>query len=160
MDCHNRPTHAFEMPERAVDKAITEGRVSVKLPFIKKKAVELLRADYSDRRTAASQITARVNDFYRTTYPEVYRSQRAQVELAAEQVKAIYLRNVFPEMKITWGTYPNNIGHSDFLGCWRCHGGSHVSADGKMISPDCTACHTILAMDDPNPQVLTNLGLK
>ena len=160
MDCHNRPTHAFEMPERAVDRAITEGRVSVKLPFIKKKAVELLRADYSDRRTAASQITARVNDFYRTTYPEVYRSQRAQVELAAEQVKAIYLRNVFPEMKITWGTYPNNIGHSDFLGCWRCHGGSHVSADGKMISPDCTACHTILAMDDPNPQVLTNLGLK
>jgi hypothetical protein len=23
-------------------------------------------------------------------------------------------------MKLTWGTHPNNIGHDDFLGCFRC----------------------------------------
>jgi nitrate/TMAO reductase-like tetraheme cytochrome c subunit len=160
MDCHNRPTHAFQMPERAVDEAITAGRISRQLPFVKKKSVELLRADYPDRGVAAARITAGLADYYRTSYPEVYRTHRPLVELAAEQVKAIYLRNVFPEMKVTWGTYPNNLGHADFLGCFRCHGGSHVSADGKMISPDCTSCHTILAMEDPNPKVLTDLGLQ
>lgn len=160
MDCHNRPTHAFELPERAVDNAINQGRISRELPFIKRKAVELLRADYPDRATAAARITAGVTDYYRETYPDIYRAHRPRIALAAEAVRDIYLRNVFPEMKVTWGTYPNNIGHMDFLGCFRCHAGSHASADGRMISFDCSACHTILAMEDPNPAVLTELGLR
>src|SRR5262245_8264811 len=53
MDCHNRPTHTFEMPERAVDRAMAEGSISPALPFAKKKAVELLKAEYPDRETAA-----------------------------------------------------------------------------------------------------------
>ena len=77
-----------------------------------------------------------------------------------DQVQRIYLRNVFPNMKVFWGTYPNNIGHEDFLGCFRCHDSNHVSQDGRMISQDCNACHTILAMEDPNPKVLQDLGLK
>jgi hypothetical protein len=160
MDCHNRPTHAFHMPERAVDRALEEGRISRDLPFIKKKAVELLRAEYLDRQTAAQRIAASLTEFYRAGYPETYRQHRALVETAAQQVQAIYLRNVFPEMKITWGTYPNNIGHSDFLGCFRCHDGNHTAADGRTISADCNACHTILAMEDPNPKVLSDLGVR
>ena len=46
MDCHNRPTHAFELPERAVDRAMSVGEISASLPYIKKKAVELLKATY------------------------------------------------------------------------------------------------------------------
>ncbi len=42
VDCHNRPTHAFDLPENAVDKQISLGRISPELPFVKKKAVELL----------------------------------------------------------------------------------------------------------------------
>lgn len=160
MDCHNRPTHAFQMPERAVDQQISEGRISPLLPFIKKKAVELLRAEYPDRETARSKILAALNEFYRTNYANVYREHRALVETSGEQVAAIYLRNIFPEMRITWGTHPNNLGHEDFLGCFRCHDGNHASADGRMITNDCNACHTILAMEDPNPKVLTDLGMK
>jgi len=160
MDCHNRPSHAFQMPERAVDEAMATNRISPELPFAKKKSVELLRATYPDRGTAARKIPASFAEYYRTTYPQEYQTHRALVESSGQQVAEIYLRNVFPNMKITWGTYPNNIGHEDFLGCFRCHDGSHKSADGKLISDDCEACHTVLAQEESDPKVLADLGLK
>ena len=160
MDCHNRPTHAFQMPDGAVDQAMNEGRISPDLPFIKKKAVEALKAEYPDRSTGAAAIASGINAFYRTSYPDVYAQHRAQVETAAQQVQAIYLRNIFPEMKITWGTYPNNIGHADFLGCFRCHDGGHTSADGQTIPNDCSTCHNILAMEESNPKILNDLEVK
>jgi len=160
VDCHNMPTHAFRLPERAVDQAINERRISREIPYIKKKAVELLRADYPDRETATRRITEGITEFYKTTYPDAYRDHRAVIESAAQQVQKIYLRNVFPEMKVTWGTYINNIGHEDFLGCFRCHDGNHTSADGRTISQDCNACHSILAMEETNPGILAQLGFE
>lgn len=160
VDCHNRPTHAFELPERAVDTAITAGRIDRQLPFVKKQAVAALRVEYPDRATASEKIPQAIVDFYRTKYPETYQNKRPVVETAAQQVKAIYLRNIFPEMRITWGTHPNNIGHDDFLGCFRCHDGKHKAADGRAINDDCSACHQILAMEEKDPKVLADLGLK
>ncbi len=159
IDCHNRPTHAFELPDRAVDKAISNHRMSAELPFLKKKAVELLKVEYASRDEAASKITLAINEFYRTSYPEVFKHKRAQVDTAAEIVKAIYLRNVFPEMKLTWGTHPNNIGHEEAVGCFRCHDGSHTAADGRTISSDCNTCHTILAQDEKDPKILKDFGM-
>ena len=160
MDCHNRPTHIFLLPERAVDQAMSEGRISLDLPFIKKKAVEVLRVEYSSRDTATQRIATQLNDFYRSSYPDVFRDKHSQLDVAIAQVQAIYLRNIFPEMKVTWGTYPNNLGHQDFSGCFRCHDGSHSTADGRTIANDCDTCHTVLAMEEQNPKVLTELGLK
>lgn len=160
IDCHNRPTHAFEMPESAVDKRITDGLISPELPFIKKKAVELLKADYPDRQTAQQRIEAEITNFYKTSYPAVYQSKRTAVQQASEQVAAIYLRNIFPDMKLTWGTHPNNIGHNDFPGCFRCHDGNHTSADGQTITNDCGACHTLLAVDEEKPKILTDMGVQ
>ena len=160
VDCHNRPTHAFEMPERAVDDAITASRIDRQLPYVKKQAVAALRVEYPDRATASEKIPQAIADFYKAKYPETYQSKRPIVETAAQQVKAIYLRNIFPEMKITWGTHPNNIGHDDFLGCFRCHDGKHKAADGRVINDDCSACHQILAMEEKDPKVLADLGLK
>jgi nitrate/TMAO reductase-like tetraheme cytochrome c subunit len=160
VDCHNRPTHAFEVPERAVDRRIDSGLISPALPFVKKKAVELLKAGYASRTESTTKIAAALGDYYRTEFPDVYREHRAAVESAIEAVQAIYLRNVFPEMKITWGTHPNNIGHEDFLGCFRCHDGSHVASDGKAIASDCDSCHNILAQDETNPKVLAQLGVQ
>ena len=160
MDCHNRPSHAFQLPERAVDEAMAASLISPDLPFAKKKSVELLRTEYPDRDSAARKITSSFAEFYRSKYPDIYQAHRAQVETAGEAVSQIYLRNVFPNMKITWGTYPNNIGHEDFLGCFRCHDGNHKTADGKLISDDCEACHALLAQEESNPKVLADLGLK
>jgi len=160
VDCHNRPTHAFEMPERAVDRAMSDGNVSPELPFVKKKAVELLRADYPDQATAAARIASGLAEYYKTTYPAVYQSHRALVESAAQRIVAIYQRNVFPDMRLTWGAHPNNIGHEDFLGCFRCHDDNHKSPDGRTITQDCSACHAVLAMEESNPKVLADLGLE
>lgn len=160
VDCHNRPTHAFDIPENAVNKQMSTGLISPDLPFIRKKAVELLKVEYPDRDFAKRQIVEGVNAFYHANYPAIYDSRRALVQQSADTIAGIYLRNIFPEMKMTWGVHPNNLGHNDAPGCFRCHDGSHVSSDGKMISNDCTACHSLLAVEEENPKILTDLGLK
>jgi hypothetical protein len=48
---------------------------------------------------------------------------------------------VFPAMNVTFGTYPNNIGHMAFPGCFRCHDGEHKTTDGQVIKQDCDTCH-------------------
>jgi hypothetical protein len=75
-------------------------------------------------------------------------------------VLAIYNRNVFPDLKVSWGTYPNNLGHTDFPGCFRCHDGSHATTDRKAIKQDCDVCHQPLAMDEASPEILKTLGLE
>jgi hypothetical protein len=160
MDCHNRPSHTFELPDRALDRAMSEGRISIELPFVKKKALELLKAEYPSQAVAEEKIASGLTEYYRKEQPTAYGNHRPQVEAAIAQVVSIYKRNVFPDMKVTWGTYPNNIGHQDFLGCFRCHDENHKSADGRTITQDCNACHTVLAMEEKNPKILTDLGLQ
>jgi len=160
IDCHNRPTHAFELPENGVDLRISRGLISPELPYIRKKAVELLKVNYPDRKTAEVRIKESIISFYRDTYPDVNNTKRALVEQSANAVADIYLRNVFPEMKVTWGVHPNNLGHNDFPGCFRCHDGSHTSADGQTISNDCSACHNLLAVQEENPKLLNDLGVQ
>jgi len=160
IDCHNRPAHTFQMPERALDQAMSEGLISPDLPFIKKEATALLKVSYADRDDAVRRIAENLGNFYRTSYPDAYRDKRSAIEAAIQQVQTIYLSNVFPAMNVTWGTYPNNLGHADFPGCFRCHDGSHSTADGRAISNDCDACHTLLAVEESNPKVLSDLGLK
>ena len=160
IDCHNRPTHAFELPERGVDRAITEGRISGELPFVRKKGIELLKADYPDQKTAERRISTALNDYYRESYPDLHRTHRAQVEAAAAALFAVYQRNVFPDMRVTWGTHPNHIGHDDSPGCFRCHDESHKAKDGRTITQDCEACHSVIAQDEKDPAILKQLALK
>ena len=160
LDCHNRPAHIAELPESAVDKQMSLGRISADLPYIKKKAVEVLKVDYSTRDIAQQSITGEINKFYQTNYPEIDRAQHALVQQSGGEVAAIYLRNIFPDMRVTWGTHPNNLGHIDSPGCFRCHDGSHTSADGQTITNDCSACHQIIASGENNPKILTDLGMK
>jgi nitrate/TMAO reductase-like tetraheme cytochrome c subunit len=154
MDCHNRPTHTLELPERAVNKALASGAISPSLPYVKKTAVELLRKPYSSQEQAARDIPAGLREFYKGSQPE------AEVARAAQALVAIYSRNVFPEMKVTWGSYPNNVGHTDFPGCFRCHDDNHSTAGGQKIVQDCNTCHQLLAMDEAAPKILTDLGLQ
>jgi nitrate/TMAO reductase-like tetraheme cytochrome c subunit len=160
IDCHNRPTHAFELPENAVDLRMSRGLISPDLPYIRKNAVELLKVTYPDQETAKSRIVEGITNYYRTNYSEIYNAKRTLVEQAADTIAAIYLRNVFPDMKVTWGVHPNNLGHNDFPGCFRCHDGSHTSAEGQTIPNDCSTCHSVLAMQEEKPKVLSDLGLQ
>jgi hypothetical protein len=159
VDCHNRPTHAFDLPERAVDKGLARGNIPVTLPYVKKESVDLLKASYSTGKEAAAKLPAAFVNFYQKDYPELYAQRSQEIRHAAEALLAIYNRNVFPELKVTWGTYPNNLGHTDSPGCFRCHDGSHTSTNGKTIGQDCDSCHQSLATDEANPEILKTLGV-
>jgi len=161
VDCHNRPTHTFELPERAVDNAMGFGEISPTLPFIKKKAVELLKANYVSNEEASRIIPAALARYYQQSNPAIASQRSKDIANAGSQIVAIYNRNVFPDLKVTWGTYPNNLGHTDFPGCFRCHDGSHSTSDQKLtIVQDCNACHEPLAIEETSPGVLKTLGLE
>ena len=160
VDCHNRPTHTFELPERAVDQAMGLGRIAPSLPFVKKQAMQLLKANYTSNQEADRVIPASLRRFYEENYPALALQRAVDISGAGAEIAEIYNRNVFPDLKVTWGTYPNNLGHTDFPGCFRCHDGSHSTADRKTtITQDCTACHEPLAIEESNPQVLKTLNL-
>jgi hypothetical protein len=159
IDCHNRPAHSYKLPERAVDEAMFAGDLSASLPFARKKSVEILKKNYASRDAAAVGIPAALTAFYRESYPAIYQERQAEVVRTGMSLLAIYNRNVFPAMKVGWGTYPNNIGHTDFPGCFRCHDDSHASADGRKVTQDCGACHNLLAMEEAAPKILTDLGI-
>jgi hypothetical protein len=159
MDCHNRPSHTFQLPERALDDAMGGGQVSAALPFAKKEALELLKATYPTHREGVQRIAASFESFYQQKYPAVYGQRTAEVQQSARAVAAIFGRNIFPEMDVKWGSYPNNLGHTDFPGCFRCHDDQHMAKGDRKITQDCSACHSLLAMDEPSPKVLSELGV-
>ena len=159
VDCHNRVGHAFESPEHAVDQAMAAGRISATLPWVKKTAVDLLKADYSSDNAAAQRIPAGLASFYQQKYGDVWAQRSSDVQVDGQTLLSIFQNNVFPDLKVTWGTYPNNLGHIDTPGCFRCHDGGHSTADKKTITQDCSTCHQMLAVDETDPAILKTLGL-
>ena len=145
VDCHNRPSHTFDLADRALDKALMAGLVPAGLPFIKKKGLELLQANYSTSEEAARKIPAGLDEYYRQTYPDVYAKRAADIAGAGRALLEIYNHNVFPDLKVGWGTYPNNLGHMDFAGLlplsrWRSRirrrqGGDHPGLHGVPRAP-------------------------
>jgi hypothetical protein len=144
MDCHNRPAHTMAATaEREVNTAMARAEIPATLPFVHREAVKVLKVSYPTQDAAADAVGKSLRQFYRGVYPETYPSRAQDVEKAVAATERIYRGNVFPEMKVQFGTYPNNIGHIDFPGCFRCHDDNHKTKDGKTISQDCETCHKI-----------------
>ncbi|HSP69459.1 MAG TPA: NapC/NirT family cytochrome c [Bryobacteraceae bacterium] len=158
-DCHNRAAHRFEDPDRAVDQALAGGQIDASLPFAKKTGVELIKAAYQTDSEAGQKIPAGLAAFYRQGHPDVADKRASEIQAAGAALLAIYQRNVFPDLKVTWGTYLNNLGHVDTPGCFRCHDGGHSTAAGQTISQDCDTCHKVVAVDEASPEVLKAIGI-
>ncbi|MET0167961.1 MAG: NapC/NirT family cytochrome c [Vicinamibacterales bacterium] len=141
LDCHNRPAHRFgSSPERAVDAAIGEGRINAKIPFIRRDAVRALMTPYASHEVAVTEIERTLRDAANARLPHAF--EEADLREAIGVTQAIYRSNVFPSMKVGWGTYPNQIGHTVSTGCFRCHDENHKTTDGVAISQDCELCHS------------------
>jgi nitrate/TMAO reductase-like tetraheme cytochrome c subunit len=160
IDCHNRAAHTFVTAEDALNRAMAEGAISPDLPWVHRKGLELLKTTYASEAEASARIPAQLEAFYRTEHPDVLAAKGALVKAAGEQLVTLYSQNVFPAMKVTWGTHPNHIGHMSYPGCWRCHDGNHAATNGASITQDCAACHNLLAQDEPKPKVLSDLGIQ
>ena len=157
VDCHNRPTHIYRTPEDEVDAAMAEGRIDRGLPFARREAIKALRAPYDSHDAARAGIASAFASFYEKEHPDVAAAKREEIDRAGRLLGDLYAFNVFPKMKVGWGTYPNHLGHMTSTGCFRCHDGEHKDAGGDVISGECDTCHTVLAMDEENPKVLEDL---
>ena len=100
-----------------------------------------------------------MTQFYQKNYAALCTTRGAEITAAGQTLLSLYRRNVFPDLKVTWGTYPNNLGHNDSPGCFRCHDDGHAAADKKTITNDCSACHQLVAVDEASPEVLKTLGI-
>jgi len=144
VDCHNLPSHPFDATaDKAVDGAMGTGEIPASLPYIKREATAAINQTYPSQTAALDAVAARLREFYRTNYSDVYMGRRQDVERAVAGAQQLYRRNVFPNMNVTWGTYPNDIGHMDFPGCFRCHDENHKTKDGRTIPQTCDLCHDI-----------------
>ena len=144
MDCHNRPSHNFETPQGFVDKAMANGEIPVELPNIKLLAMQIFVTPFEHKDSALMFIEDSVNSYYAIEYPDVYANNKELIDRAIVGLKDGFSKNIYPEMKASWDSYPDHIGHLVYNGCFRCHNGNHESESGKVISRDCNLCHTIL----------------
>jgi hypothetical protein len=144
MDCHNRPSHPIaSSAARAVDEQIGLDAIPKTLPFVRRESVRALEVPYASEDEAMAAIGRALGDFYRSYFKDGVGARQSEVDRAVEAVRAVYRRNVFPDMRVTFGTYPNNIGHTDAPGCFRCHDAELATKDGRTISQDCETCHVI-----------------
>ena len=145
MDCHNRPSHRYRAPSQFINTAITAGLIPAALPEIKSTAVEACALPDA----TPDNVRAKVTEFYRSRYPDVFQRQRPLVDKAADAITTEFSRNIFPVMKARWSAYPDHIGHLYFPGCFRCHNGTHISEKGETISRDCRLCHELSSQGTP-----------
>ena len=160
IDCHNRAAHTFVTAGEAIDQAMAGGAISPNLPWIHKEGLALLSSTYSSQAEAGVQIPQQLEAFYRAQNPAVLAQKAELVEQAGKELVTLYDQNVFPFMKVTWGTHPNHIGHMEYPGCFRCHDGSHAAKNGDTIPQDCSVCHNLLAVEEAKPKVLSDLGIQ
>jgi hypothetical protein len=144
MDCHNRATHVFRAPSEAADLALHVDPELRDLPFAKRELVAAVVEPYPSRAEAEEGVEAVLRSFYEDGYPTLAKQKSAEVDRLVDAAKDIVHRGDFPAMHVDWRTYPDNIGHKIFPGCFRCHDGRHLDDDGKPISHSCSSCHEFL----------------
>ena len=154
LDCHNRPAHNYRTPNDSVDEALYLGRIDKNLPGVKRVAVDLLTKDYASDKEAAAALAAGLRKQY---------AGQPGLDPAIAEVVSIYQHNFFPDMKADWSKYPDNIGHKNSNGCFRCHDGKH-QADGstrQITATDCNTCHTLISQGkDESLATFSGKGLK
>jgi hypothetical protein len=140
--CHNRITHNFPFPADSVDSAMSRGLISPTIPDIKAKSVELLSIAYTTQQSATEGI-AGLDKYYQQNYADFYAKNQDLIHSAITELETIYNQTVFIDQEVNWTTHPNNLGHINSAGCFRCHDGKHLTNQGQSIPLECNLCHSI-----------------
>ncbi len=150
--CHNRITHSTPLPEDAIGTAISKGLISAELPYIVMESVALLEIDYATKEIGLDTMKD-LKDIYEEKYPEIAASFSKEIIESIKALQDIYDQYVFPDQKVSWDTHPNNLGHKNDPGCFRCHDGGHFSEEGEVIRLECNVCHSIPVESSPTDLV-------
>lgn len=146
--CHNRITHLVPAPEDTIDRLMARGLISPAIPEIRRKALQVYGQLFEHTESGLQNI-AGLENYYRIYYPEFYAQQREAIAAAIDALQTAYRNNVYPEQNSNWTTHPNNIGHKDSPGCFRCHDGKHLDVDQRAIRLECNLCHSIPIVAGP-----------
>ncbi len=145
IDCHNRPTHVYEKLEPKVDFGLYSKKIDPSIPGIREDSLTVLQQEFASRDEAKEKIVASLLDLQATRNGQdfVAEHEKSLISSGGYLLDA-YMANVWPKMKVTWGTYKEHIGHQyadDGYGCWRCHDEEHQTKFGKTMSQACDLCH-------------------
>ena len=145
VDCHNRPSHVYDNLEQKVDFGLYSKKIDPELPGIREDGLTVLKKEYVSRDEAKEQIvqTLLALQAERNGKDFVAENEKSLIASGAYLLDA-YMANVWPKMKVTWGTYKQHIGHQDEAegyGCFRCHDEEHQTDFGKTMSQNCDLCH-------------------
>jgi mono/diheme cytochrome c family protein len=147
--CHNRITHLVPAPEDTVDELLARGQISTDIPDIRRQAIAAYSQIFDSTQMGLNNI-AGIENYYKTYYPEYYAQNGALIEQAIQVLQQAYAASVYPEQNSDWTTHPNNVGHKDSPGCFRCHDGKHLDQEDKAIRLECNLCHSIPVVAGPN----------
>lgn len=153
IDCHTRISHLFRSPSNAMDEALARGLLDSSMPYIKAEGTKILSEEYPSL-DAGMRAVEDLEGWYKTNEPDYYAANTQKVQQAVIEIKGIFSQTVFPNLKVGWQTHPDNAGHREFPGCFRCHDGKHVSPQGQTVRLECNLCHSIpevVASDDAAP---------
>ncbi len=156
IDCHNRPSHRYNPPVDSVDTSLFTKRIDTSIPYIKQQAITLLAKDYETTEEARRTIADTLSTYYRNEQADYAKDHQPQIDQAIVEVQRLFEQNVFPEMKVNWKPYPDNIGHMNFPGCFRCHDGDHKNEDGVTLTRDCNTCHLIVGQGESTEKTAAN----
>lgn len=150
MDCHNRAGHPFRDPETVVDAAFASGELNPKLPYVKEYILTLLDTPVTSQEDAMEKVDKAYENYAQaypdaaTDYPAETEQARAFIEQRKKFLADLMVSSEFPEAEhVTWKSFPDNLGHKDFPGCFRCHGGDLQNTAGEPIPVNCSTCHSL-----------------
>ena len=147
--CHNRVSHTFPNPDAALNDAMARGVISAQIPYFKQNAVAVMDRQYPSLDEAYLAIDG-LRTYYAANWSDYY-SQNAQlVDTAIDEVWTLYQGMIFPDMEVDWNTHPDNLGHKESAGCFRCHDGKHLNAEKESIRLECNLCHSIPLVTAPD----------
>jgi len=148
IDCHNRPTHVYEELEQVVDFGLYSKKINPEIEGIREDSISVLEENYMSRDEATDQIVENLLELVAKRHGNEFVAEHEnEIVKSGTFLLQAYLNNVWPKMKVTWGTYRQHLGHQfdeEGYGCFRCHNDEHETKFGKIIRQDCDLCH-----DDP-----------
>ncbi|MFW2367450.1 MAG: NapC/NirT family cytochrome c [Desulforhopalus sp.] len=145
VDCHNRPTHVYDELEEKIDFGLHSKKVDPTIPGIREDSLTVLQKEYVSRKEAKEQIVETLLSLQAERHGPEFVAENEQTLIASgAYLLDAYMANVWPKMKVTWGTYKGHNGHQnedEGFGCFRCHDDEHETEFGKTISQSCDLCH-------------------
>lgn len=149
IDCHNRPTHVYDMPEERVDFGLLSRRLNPAIEGIREDALIAIKYPYETREAAAIGIPEHLMKLQALRGADRVVQYEEDIRIGGAYLVEAYMANVWPSLELNWGTYQTHLGHPNpdseygeiLFGCWRCHNEDHVNEAGDNISQDCALCH-------------------